>query len=376
MDANYVEKRPGPPIGRLYFLDGLRGLGAVMVLLSHLIPGFFMLERITETRPFLRLLCDGSFAVYIFFIISGFALSESLKKYRKIRLGPLLLKRYARLAVPVFCATMLAWMIHRMGWMRNQTQETSPWIQAFYNFNPKFWRAVFDGLAGSILGKGVKYDPVLWSIRPEFASSVCLYIACFGQELVKRLIGAPGIFVLILGASIGLLMGRVHFGFDHGPLYFCFFVGALISRLMRPVASSQVKRCVEVGCLALFGMVVWGCLFKKGGDSSGVKSACLAVLLFISVLGSGVLQRVFGSAAGCFLGYISFPLYLIHLPLLCSVGPYLYKLSKESPLLVSAGPVLVTVGCLIITCFGAALLFALIEEPLLKWVYSKISRWL
>ena len=60
---------------RLEFLDGLRGWGALMVFLYHLI-----VQLLSNTAPpyrskYLAFLLDGDFAVFIFFVLSGFVLS-------------------------------------------------------------------------------------------------------------------------------------------------------------------------------------------------------------------------------------------------------------------------------------------------------------
>jgi peptidoglycan/LPS O-acetylase OafA/YrhL len=171
-------------------------------------------------------------------------------------------------------------------------------------------------------------------------------------------------------------MGRGWFGFNNGPLYFCFVVGVIVSKMKSAVPFPQVIiKYANIGALVLFGIVVGMCLVAKGGDSSGIKSACLAILLFISVLTSGVLQSIFGSTVGRFFGDISFPLYLIHFPLMCSVGPWLYKICIRSSVF-AVDPVIVTISGLIAICVGAAWLFMLVEKSLLKWVYSKMARWL
>ena len=62
--------------GRLRFLDGLRGWAAVVVLLHHVFidgppANGFMADR----TPWAKVFVNGTLAVCVFFVISGFSLS-------------------------------------------------------------------------------------------------------------------------------------------------------------------------------------------------------------------------------------------------------------------------------------------------------------
>lgn len=62
-------------INRIYFLDGIRGWGAIMVVLFHFYILGFPISL--EASVFLKkiFLFNGGMAVYLFFIASGFSLT-------------------------------------------------------------------------------------------------------------------------------------------------------------------------------------------------------------------------------------------------------------------------------------------------------------
>src|SRR5262249_19664836 len=96
------------PVQRYVFLDGLRGWGAVAVLLFHYLVQVFPTDA--ETASVLRriIFLNGSMAVWVFFVVSGFSLSIGYVERRDARaLARLAIGRYPRLAIPVFSACTL-----------------------------------------------------------------------------------------------------------------------------------------------------------------------------------------------------------------------------------------------------------------------------
>ena len=87
--------------GRLQYLEGVRGIAAMQVVLLHFVTGFLP-ETSQHARPPLRVLFDGDTAVYLFFLLSGMVLTPSFA-----RPGPFvgkIAKRVLRLGIPVAAA--------------------------------------------------------------------------------------------------------------------------------------------------------------------------------------------------------------------------------------------------------------------------------
>jgi peptidoglycan/LPS O-acetylase OafA/YrhL len=95
------------------FLDTLRGGAALTVALGHgIIPLPHMLESRGEilVSNALRLATNGSAAVLLFFVISGFCIH--LPQTRKaIEIPAFLVRRLARLLLPLAAATVLAYAL-------------------------------------------------------------------------------------------------------------------------------------------------------------------------------------------------------------------------------------------------------------------------
>src|SRR6202022_3314040 len=63
------------PVRRLRFLDGLRGWGAVVVLLFHVFSEGLPIDATIGDRLKYFIPFNGMMAVFVFFVVSGFSLS-------------------------------------------------------------------------------------------------------------------------------------------------------------------------------------------------------------------------------------------------------------------------------------------------------------
>ena len=133
--ASKPEKR-----GSMAYLDGLRGVAAVIVMVHHyscqftpaLLEGWgtdISASGISENRwffqlPFFRVVHSGSFMVVLFFAISGCVLSRSGLRIARSRKRPeflsslasSLFRRWLRLHLPVIASMCVALFISRMEW--------------------------------------------------------------------------------------------------------------------------------------------------------------------------------------------------------------------------------------------------------------------
>jgi peptidoglycan/LPS O-acetylase OafA/YrhL len=91
--------------GKVLYLEGLRGLAAMQVVLLHFVTGF-MPDAAEHAWPPLRVLFDGHTAVYVFFLISGSVLTPSFARPGGF-VGKFA-KRVVRLGIPVAAAAAIA----------------------------------------------------------------------------------------------------------------------------------------------------------------------------------------------------------------------------------------------------------------------------
>lgn len=327
-------------------LEGLRGLACLVVAIGHFafvfspilaaqfspIPGatiLYTLEHLLTYPPF-SLLYSAEAAVCVFFVMSGYVLTA---KYWKtgdvVELQKGASKRYVRLVIPAFASVMLAWALWKTGAII--TTEAGPigvagWVPSWYVGPYPFFGSVFNGLIGAPLFAHTTLNSPLWTIQVELIGSVLLFamIAAFGRNPFWLCA-----WFLFFADVLGYYLPNVLF-------YFVFFVGYLLHPardwLRSHQAVSLALAAVGLVCLAfnLNPAFDWMREIKLpnlqpyGPDfNANVRlfwNSIGAVLLVAGVIGSKPLDAILSLRIPVFLGKISFSLYVIHMPLVMSVG--------------------------------------------------------
>lgn len=303
---------------RLEFLDGIRGWASLMVFFYHLI-----IQLLANTTPsykskYLAFLLDGEFAVFIFFVLSGFVLSiKFILSPGKYSLAQAALARYFRLMLPIIITSFMAYMLmlaHAMYNVQAAGLARSPdWMGSYFNFEPTlayFWQFNLYYVFFNF-NPGANFNPVLWTIAYEFTGSMLVYLILGLFRTAKNQTYLVPLAVLIL------------FNLVHNPIIACFAIGYVLAELY-VAYGKRLESSVWINGLAtlLFVVpIVFSTFFRTGHH---FYLALLATLLVVSVSFSCVLKRFFSNKVSRFLGRISFPLYLIHLPLICSFSAYLF----------------------------------------------------
>ena len=286
---------------RVNFLDGIRGLAALMVLLEHVVKDF--LAAVTPEKYdsiLLAFITDGHFAVAIFFVLSGYVLSLSQVASPK-NLLYLLISRYFRLAIPILVTCTITYILLMAGFIfiAGPLYQFDPTILGLLQFSLFDVFVHYDDL--------ISYSPVLWTMSIELMGSYLLYllIALFRRDAIYFL-------ALPLVIACVLLIFK--------PFIACFIFGYLIFELnlrYTKVSSALISR---LGVFSFLSVVV---VVSFSQDLDDWIKCLLASVLIISVCHSSILKKVFTNPALLFLGKISFVLYLIQFSVICSLSAYI-----------------------------------------------------
>jgi peptidoglycan/LPS O-acetylase OafA/YrhL len=363
--------------GRLVQLDGLRGLAAFNVIVYHFLCAFVpvaipnqtaALAAITNTP--VALLYNGDFAVIIFFVLSGFVISNAVSKSA----NPLivnLLARFVRLAIPASASVLLAWSLLVMN--PHSLQQLSivlphPWLGRVHaGASPSVLESIRTEVFQVFKYGGPALNPVLWTMQYELVGSCFLYVF---YSTVSARIRLP-----LLAA--GVILSQFPHWFDRLPLYCGFFLGALLfecwSKNWFPIKSGLLT-FVLGGLLGSFSIgfhdrvklpEVWQ-QFKLG-NSEGVFYVIGAGLMIYGCMQSRVLERFFSLWPMRFLGRISFSLYLVHLPLLLTAFSAIYlHWRPQGTISLFAMFLLYAIASLLL----AIVMTVAVDEPLLRRIAS------
>jgi peptidoglycan/LPS O-acetylase OafA/YrhL len=353
---------------RVDYLDGLRGFAALVVLIGHswlvfsdplssvqlsdgirALPGLLL--------KVLGLLSNSNSAVCIFFLLSGYVMADFAQR-TLLSFPAQLVRRYIRLAVPILITSTGAYLLLRFGLFRNAESARifGVWAAQWYQFEPAGQSMVYESLVGTFTTGSDAYNPNLWTMQPELLGSF---------------------YVLLIGVAAGSRRWRTvlyagiiaYYLFDYLPL---FAVGALIReydasiRRIGQLPWAPIVLCAIGLYICTLPEIVPGNKLELvypfprfSYDNTRNWHSIGATLLLIGVLTSSTAQRSLASSLGKFLGRISFTLYLIHVPILCSLGAWLIvELAAYGNTTAAAVGLPVT----IFTCLGlAALLSPLVD---------------
>jgi peptidoglycan/LPS O-acetylase OafA/YrhL len=183
-----VGQRPAQRVpGRIKALDGLRGGGAVVVMVFHYlcllhpewVPGMVDAPVALADTP-LFILWNGPFAVSVFFVLSGFVMAGAAERYHDALVANAV-TRYLRLAVPVLASVLLAWalltaMPDAVLSLAATMETPSPWLVYTHQGEiPSLAAAVFDGLVANFVRGASDFNNVLWVMQIELVGSLGLF---------------------------------------------------------------------------------------------------------------------------------------------------------------------------------------------------------
>jgi peptidoglycan/LPS O-acetylase OafA/YrhL len=316
--------------GKLECFESIRGLAAFAVVVAHLLCGFWpaMYSRNgpwwQDVPGWLQLLArfpgkylwNGETAVTIFFVLSGFVLSLSFFLGGSAQaLASAAVRRYPRLMLPAAASVLFAFLLLQAGASRSQeavrfmdeTQglscepdappgHSNNWLRGFYNFSPDLLLALRQGTWDAFV-QGANYNLVLWTMPVELAGSflVFAFLALFGRLRNRWLLYA-------LCGTV-LLVQRHEFMFD-------FLIGMAASDLWAHNRRTWRRSLMLTPAVVLLAAGLFVVRWKP-----------LTALMVVAVTAAAPRVQQFLSLRWLtFLGKISFALYLVHMPIFCSLG--------------------------------------------------------
>ena len=360
-------------------LDGLRGVAAFMVIWYHVFEGFaFAGNSAIET------LNHGYLAVDFFFILSGFVIgyayddrwgkSFTMKdffKRRLIRLHPMVVLG-AVLGAITFCIQ------GSVQWDGTPVAISMVMLSLLCTI---FFIPAMPGAGYEVRGNGEMFplNGPCWSLFFEYIGNI-LY-ALFIRRLSNK---ALAVMVVLLGVAltlfaifdvstygnigVGWTLDGVNFLGGSLRMLFPFSLGMLLSRNFKPVKVKGAFWICTLALIALFSVP-----YLEGAEpvcTNGVYEAfCIVVAFPILVwLGASGSTTDKQSTQICkFLGDISYPIYVIHYPLM-----YLFYAWLIKNQLYTLGETWQVALCVYALCIVLAYLsLKFYDEPLRKYLAKR-----
>ena len=336
---------------RIAYLDTLRGLASVQVLLSHSMLAFFIGTAFASpsSRTVLGYLAasplfflfDGASAVCIFFVLSGYVLTPVFANSRATN-GAIIGSRFLRLAIPAIAGCGFSAILFRVFGGYNETAGAiakSWWLTDGWRPSADLWflkDALVNGVilgfqdssivqwfgfpSASLAAMADSYVTPLWTLSVEF----------YGSILVLLLARSRSSTLLILAT---IILGRTYL--------LCFIAGHVAARFDLGGKRLLVPWPVAAAAAAI-GLAV--CLTSHFWSPEAVVNFCARSVQFLPpcpLAKPDYLMRVYGATVFTVgimqctpirtflaherlraLGRLSFPIYLTHWPIIFGVGSF------------------------------------------------------
>jgi peptidoglycan/LPS O-acetylase OafA/YrhL len=290
---------------RIDYLDSVRGIAAMMVVVYHFI-GWKWSDK--NSIHLLSTIFNGSDAVSFFFVLSGLVLSIAyFQKNNEIKLPQYLLKRFLRI-YPAYIFTVLLnyiyWNRHTLCW--------GTLSDMFYHNSQQLWQEFF------LVKADHKFYIPGWTLGVEMALSLFLpFLIIVARKNIKF------IFILL---PLSLYIGAGHLSMF--TFHFC--LGLLLAYYLPQIQAFNFKQSKFFSYRWVIAVVVWILFSIRHLDriqsigSDGKKFlafwgidffhftglASFAILFF--VLNNLTIQSILRTPFLKYIGKISYSIYLMH----------------------------------------------------------------
>lgn len=363
-------------------LDGLRGVAALMVIWYHVFEGFaFAIGGTIDT------LNHGYLAVDFFFMLSGFVISYAYDSRwgKNLTQGAFFKRRLIRLHPMVILGAVLG----AITFMVNGSEQWGGDKVAFsFTMIALLCTMLFipaiPGAGYEVRGNGEMFplNGPSWSLFFEYIGN--LLYALFIRRLSNMLLA---LFTLAIGAGwlwfaltdaagygnfgVGWTLDTVNFFGGMLRMLFPFSLGMLLSRNFKPIAIKGAFWCCSIMLIALFAVpYVEG---KNMISFNGLYEAFCLMVVFPSIVwmgASGVTTDSRSTLICKFLGDISYPVYIIHYPIMYLF--YAWLIDNKIYTLRETWPI--ATGIFLFCILFAYLALKYYDEPLRRYLAKRFIK--
>lgn len=368
-------------------LDGLRGIAAILVVFYHIFEGFSFAEVVNHAGSgIITTLNHGHIAVDFFFILSGFVISYAYDdRWTKIGIRQFFKRRLIRLHPMVVMGAIIGFAAFAcVGFERWDGSMASVGWVVIAMLLALFMIPAVPGAPYDVRGNGEIFslNGPQWSLFFEYIGNIlyAIFIRRFSVKVLAVttiLLGVLHVWFFVSDVS-GYDMVGVGWSFDNVNFWgglirmlFPFSMGMLLARTFKPRKVRGAFWWCSILLVLLFSVP-----YIVSGDSC-ISLNCLYEVTCIAVFFPLI---VWMGASGFYtgkiallskaLGAISYPLYIVHYPIMYIFYAWLIE-NKYYSLSDCPGVALLVVASSIVL---AQLCLKLYDEPVRKWLSVKLMK--
>lgn len=364
-------------------LDGLRGVAAILVVFYHIFEGFSFAELTNGVGSgLITTLNHGHIAVDFFFILSGFVISYAYdSRWKEMTTWQFFKRRLIRLHPMLIMGALIGFAAFAFVGFERWDGTTTPtsWVMIAMLLT-MFMIPAVPGVPYEVRGNGEMFplNGPGWSLFFEYVGNI-LY-ALFIRRLSTKLLAGLTVVLGLVHAwfflfdvsgygmiGIGWTIDEVNFWGGLVRMLFPFTLGMWLSRTFKP---RKVKGAFWICSIALIVLFAVPYIASEGNINLNClyEYVCIAFIFPLIVwLGACGSTKGATSKVNKLLGDISYPLYIVHYPIMYIF--YAWLIEKQIYTLGDClGMALLVVSASVILAF---LCLKLYDEPVRRWLSKR-----
>jgi peptidoglycan/LPS O-acetylase OafA/YrhL len=383
---------------RIHYLNGLRGILAIIVFIHHYLYAFYpdlvfggtSEEFISKKHSIswlmaytpLNLVFNPGMAICFFFLLSGYVQTyHYVKTDDPIFLQRSFIKRYFRLAIPLLAIVLLLYIFHRLHLIRKEGipyhDLSSEWSKSMLPDNLNFLQ-VFNYALARCFNGDASYYQILWTMSPELYNSWMVILLLMVTHRIRNKM--PLLLVWLAFQCV----------FLQSFYSASFTIGLLLSHLHLKSTSFNTltsKPLIKLLCLLLglyfasypftgYEGITARTIYKPISFFDTIPHLISFVfgnlLLFIFIMHSARAKKILSRPTLLFFGEISFMFYLVHFLIVFSFSPWLYQVLQPR-LVTMANAWLTGLASFAVVTLASYALYLCIDKPVVRLcnVYTK-----
>ena len=354
-----------PTNAHIKWIDGLKGILALIVVLAHLRGAFSSVideNLLLYTFP-LAELSNGTMAVAAFICLSSIVMTFKCRDASAWQ--GILLKRYFRLALPICPIVLLYVLMWKEDLLFNNSLATIIDSPILNSTAPTSFKIVLKVILTTPFGYGDGYMFVFWMLGYIFITPFVVVLL----DIITENMSAKKVIIFTLFCTLISLIVN--------PWFINIFAGFLFAKFICEASNMRMNMrwLVLILLIALYIAIHFTATYvRENMPNTTVFTHSVAtfkgiILVSIFML-SKQLQEIFSRRPVVWLGKISFEIYLLHLIVIFSFGCWMYL---RIPYF-NHRMILIYVGVLLVSILLAWFWHGMVNKPIDRFLSKCLRR--
>ena len=310
------------------YLNSVKGIACVFVVLHHFYYGFcgntlysgdvWHLTKLLHTIFYIFL--NGAFSVSVFSFIAGYFSITSVKSIKDIIYTSI--KRYIRLALPLFSTCTLIWIIDKTISFESSREAAkqfqNPWLYNCAVGGVSFIKVLKHSFFDILLKGDFSFSSPLWMLRPMFFGQILFAVFCYIDSKNHKLITSAFVILIVIASAIWSYPCLATFC---GGLY------KKYGKKINPFYTFKKYAWTAMPLVLGLGIALGFCpnmniyfTETKVMETNNLISMVLGIVFMLSLEQTPYIQKKLEAPFLLHLGDISLSVYLVHMPIITTLS--------------------------------------------------------